>query len=53
MQGHRAAGLDGPVSVSIPKGLGQVIKPDGSVVEATRATLVPGPNGFVTGYPIF
>lgn len=52
MAGQKAAGLDGPVSVPIPEGLGQVIMPNGAVVPATRATLVPGPNGFVTGYPI-
>jgi RHS repeat-associated protein len=52
LQSHRAAGLEGPVSVPIPSGLGQVIMPNGSVVNASRATLVPGPNGFVTAYPI-
>ncbi|WP_426750757.1 FG-GAP-like repeat-containing protein [Myxococcus sp. Y35] len=51
LHSHRA-GLDGPASIRIPEGLGQVIMPDGSVVGATRATLVPGPNGLVTAYPI-
>lgn len=45
-------GIDGPTSVPIPTGLGQVVKADGAIVEATHATLVPGPNGFITAYPI-
>jgi RHS repeat-associated protein len=45
--------VQGPASMAIPKGLGHVIMPDGSVVQATRATLVPSANGgFVTAYPI-
>jgi len=51
LQSHRGA-LDGPASIRIPTGRGQVIMPDGTTVGATRATLVPGPNGYVTGYPI-
>lgn len=45
--------IQGPTSMSIPQGLGQVVMPNGSVVSATRATLVPSANGgFVTAYPI-
>jgi RHS repeat-associated protein len=43
----------GPRSVRIPDGLGQVIMPDGSIVQARAATIVPSPNGlYKTGYPI-
>ncbi|WP_051961843.1 RHS repeat domain-containing protein [Methylobacter sp. BBA5.1] len=45
-------GVDGPASVQIPEGLGQVVMPDGSIVNATRATIVPGPDGIRTAYPI-
>jgi hypothetical protein len=42
-----------PTTVSIPSGLGQVIRPDGSIVPATRAILVPSPNGgFRTAFPV-
>jgi RHS repeat-associated protein len=51
LQSHRAE-LVGPASIRIPDGLGQVIMPDGSIVNATRATLIPGPNGFKTAYPV-
>jgi hypothetical protein len=41
-----------PFIVDIPEGLGQVIKPDGSIVTAQRALIVPGKNGlFKTAYP--
>ncbi|MGC4857056.1 polymorphic toxin-type HINT domain-containing protein [Micromonospora sp. DT4] len=43
----------GARSVRIPDGLGQVIMPDGSIVQARAATLVPGANGlYKTAYPI-
>ncbi|WP_267890144.1 polymorphic toxin-type HINT domain-containing protein, partial [Streptomyces sp. NRRL F-4489] len=43
----------GPRSVRIPDGLGQVIMPDGSIVQARVATIVPSPNGlYKTGFPI-
>ncbi len=43
----------GPRSVRIPDGLGQVIMPDGSIVQARAATIVPSPNGlYKTGFPI-
>ncbi|WP_437014106.1 polymorphic toxin-type HINT domain-containing protein [Streptomyces sp. enrichment culture] len=43
----------GPRSVRIPDGLGQVIIPDGSIVQARAATIVPSPNGlYKTGFPI-
>jgi hypothetical protein len=51
LQSHRA-GLNGPTPVNIPQGLGQVIMPDGSIVAATKAMLVPGPNGYITAFPI-
>ncbi|AUX27735.1 uncharacterized protein SOCEGT47_083330 [Sorangium cellulosum] len=31
--------------VEIPKGLGQVVRSDGAIVPATKAVLVPAPNG--------
>jgi hypothetical protein len=43
----------GPRGVSIPEGLGQVIMPDGSIVPATRAVLVPSNGGlYKTAYPV-
>jgi hypothetical protein len=43
----------GPRGVSIPEGLGQVIMPDGSVIPAIRAVLVPGRNGlYKTAFPV-
>ncbi|HXH77560.1 DUF6531 domain-containing protein [Nocardioides sp.] len=43
----------GPYSVRLPKGLGRVIHPDGSIVEAGAATIVPnGTGGIKTAYPI-
>jgi hypothetical protein len=43
----------GARSVLLPKGLGQVIMPDGSIVEARAATLVPSSNGgYKSAYPI-
>lgn len=39
--------------VEIPKGMGQVIMPDGEIVEATHARLVPKPDGtYKTAFPI-
>ncbi|MDT0544607.1 RHS repeat-associated core domain-containing protein, partial [Streptomyces lonegramiae] len=39
--------------VEIPKGMGQVIMPDGKIVEATHARLVPKPDGtYKTTFPI-
>lgn len=43
----------GPRSVPLPEGLGQVIMPDGSIVEARGVTIVPSNNGLIkTAYPI-
>ncbi|MBB6569978.1 hypothetical protein HPO96_08075 [Kribbella sandramycini] len=43
----------GARSVRIPDGLGRVIMPDGSIVPARAATLIPSSNGlYKTGYPI-
>ena len=37
----------------IPNGIGQVIRPDGSVVGASKATLVPKKSGGLkTAYPV-
>jgi RHS repeat-associated protein len=42
----------GPFSVRLPEGLGQVIKPDGTVAQAPYALIVPSPNGlFKSAYP--
>jgi hypothetical protein len=47
-------GLTGPKIVDLQAGVeGQVIKPDGTIVPATRAQLVPNPSGgYTTAYPI-
>jgi RHS repeat-associated protein len=44
--------LDKPTIVPIPKGLGHVIKPDGTKVSAGFARVVPGKNGVRTAFPI-
>jgi RHS repeat-associated protein len=45
--------IQGPASVRLPEGLGQIIRPNGSIGPATRATLVPAPGGgFRTAFPI-
>jgi hypothetical protein len=45
--------ISAPTHISIPQGLGQVIMPDGSVVPATRALVVPnGSGGIRTAYPV-
>jgi len=45
--------LRGPGSTRLPEGLGQVIMPDGSIVPATHATLVPVEGGgFRSAFPI-
>ena len=45
-------GLDGPASVRIPESLGQVILPNGTVVPAQWASVVPSSTGIRTAYPI-
>jgi RHS repeat-associated protein len=43
----------GPRQVPLPAGMGSVIRPDGSVVSATHAQLVPGRNGlYKSAFPI-
>ncbi|OGB33216.1 MAG: hypothetical protein A3F78_08615 [Burkholderiales bacterium RIFCSPLOWO2_12_FULL_61_40] len=44
--------VDGPATVRIPQGLGQVIKPDGTIVKTEWATVVPRGDGLRTAYPI-
>jgi hypothetical protein len=46
--------LTGPKIVDLPPGVqGQVIKPDGTIVPATRAQLVPNESGgYTSAYPI-
>lgn len=44
--------FDGPASMRIPDGLGQVIKPDGSIVNAQWARVVPSADGLKTAYPV-
>lgn len=44
--------LDGPASIRLPDGLGQVIKPDGAIISAEKALLVPSATGLKTAYPI-
>ncbi|MCE9669616.1 hypothetical protein LY474_17615 [Myxococcus stipitatus] len=38
--------------VQIPEGLGQVIRPDGAIVPANWANVVPSRTGILTAYPI-
>ena len=46
-------GISEPKTIPLPQGMGQVIRPDGSIVPATRATLVPAPNGgYRTAFPV-
>lgn len=42
----------GPTVVDIPKGLGQIIRPDGKIVPATKAWLIPRRKGYRTAYPV-
>jgi len=45
--------LQGPASVKLPPGLGQIVNPDGTITAATRAILIPKPGGgFRTAFPI-
>ncbi|WP_229685000.1 polymorphic toxin-type HINT domain-containing protein, partial [Deinococcus roseus] len=39
------------ITVEIPRGLGQVIKPNGEIVTATHALIVPSKTGIKTAYP--
>jgi len=49
-----AGELQGPASMRIPQGLGQVILPTGEIVEAAGATMIPnGAGGFTSAFPIF
>ena len=42
----------GPFGVKLPEGLGQVIMPDGTIVDAPYAYIIPSPNGIIkTAYP--
>ncbi|MDK2125926.1 RHS repeat domain-containing protein [Parachitinimonas caeni] len=42
-----------PTRVRIPEGLGQIIKPDGSIASAEWAIIVPRGEGLRTAYPTF
>ncbi|WP_175754304.1 hypothetical protein [Burkholderia ambifaria] len=44
--------VDGPTTVRIPEGLGQVIKPDGTFARTEWATVVPRGDGLRAAYPI-
>jgi hypothetical protein len=45
--------LDGPAIIRLPQGLGQVILPDGRILPARHALVVPAPNGGIrTAYPV-
>ncbi len=44
--------VDGPATFRIPKGLGQVIKPDGTIVTTEWATAVPRGDGLRTAFPV-
>jgi RHS repeat-associated protein len=45
--------VSGPTSVRLPAGLGHVITPDGNIVPAAHALIIPFPNGGIrTAFPI-
>lgn len=44
--------LEGPATVRIPEGLGQVILPNGSVVPAGWARVIPSTDGLRTAFPV-
>jgi hypothetical protein len=44
--------VDGPATVRIPDGLAQVIMPDGSIVPANWARIVPTGDGLKTAFPV-
>lgn len=44
--------VDGPASMRTPEGLGQVIKPDGSIVKSDWAVVVPKDGGLRSAYPV-
>ncbi len=54
--GNNIDNIDVPSEISIPSGLGQVIMPDGTIVNATKAIIVPkidkGKKVIRTAYPI-
>lgn len=43
--------VDGPATIPIPESLGRVIMPDGTIVNAQHAVVVPSMFGFRTAYP--
>jgi RHS repeat-associated protein len=44
--------ISGPTTIPIPDGIGQIIKPDGSLIPAKWATIIPKPEGgYRTAYP--
>lgn len=43
---------NGVTDIRIPPGLGRVIMPNGSILEASWARIVPGSNGIRTAFPI-
>ncbi|MGE5786697.1 MAG: RHS repeat-associated core domain-containing protein [Myxococcales bacterium] len=48
----QARGIQGAASARIPAGLGQVIMPDGTIIAATHATIIPNPaGGLRTAFP--
>ncbi|KYF62435.1 hypothetical protein BE15_18595 [Sorangium cellulosum] len=50
---EQRSGINAPTTVPLPEGMGQVIRSDGSIVPATKATLVPLPNGgYRTAFPV-
>lgn len=47
-----AVKVDGPATIRIPEGLGQVVKPDGTIVKTEWATVVPSGDTLRTAYPV-
>jgi hypothetical protein len=49
----RGIKVDGPATVQIPRGLGQVIHADGTVTAAQWARVAPNPDGgFISAFPV-
>lgn len=44
--------VDGPATVKIPEGIGQVIMPDGTIVKTEWARVIPNGDGVRTAFPV-
>ena len=47
------SGITKPTDVSLPSGLGQIVRPDGSISAASKVRLIPNGNGgFRSAFPV-